>query len=271
MRLGLVHHSFGHKISAPEAMRAAHRLGAEVFAVGVADEAQRDALGELNADLGLELVSGWVDRYVENGDAQSTAAFADRLRRLFVPLGIKVVATHTSHHRWRRDPPLPEALERFAAALARLCPVAADHGVTIAVENHADLRADDLLRVLERVNHPALGIQLDTGNPYAVAEEPVEAAWKLAPYTVATHIKDMTIRPLTDGEWAKVLGCPIGEGDVDLRRIAQILAERAPDPAQLAFTLEIEPPGGSDLEMAERGVAWVRREAGGWVREVRRS
>ncbi|MDA1193520.1 MAG: hypothetical protein O3A46_17725, partial [Candidatus Poribacteria bacterium] len=73
---------------------------------------------------------------------------------------------------------------------------------------------------------------------YAVAEEPVDAARLLAPFTVATHIKDMTIRPLTDGEWVKVNGCPLGQGDVDLAQIADILLDAAPD---APFTIEVEP------------------------------
>ncbi len=258
MRFGIVHHSLGHDVPVAEAMQAAHERGALLFATGASPD-NREQLAELSARYSLELISGWADRFIERGADQPVEAFAAFCREVCEPLGIRVVGTCSTHHRWRRDPPLSEQLQRLSAALARLCPVAADHGVVLAIENHADYRAGDLLTVLERVNSPQLRVQLDTGNPYAVAEEPVDAARQLAAHAVTTHIKDMTIRPLTDGEWVKVLGCALGEGDVDLRTIARILAAEAP--ADLPFMIEVEPPPGSDVRAAfEQSVAFVRQE-----------
>jgi len=264
MRFGVVHHSLGHDVPVEEAMRAVHDCGALVFATGAQPE-NREQLAELSSRYGLELVTGWWDRFIEHGTEQPTAGFEAFCREVCEPLHIHVVGTCSTHHRWRTDPPLDQQLEQLAAAFGRLCPVAADHGVTLAIENHADYRAGDLLALLDRVNSPQLRVQLDTGNPYAVAEEPVEAARLLAPYAVSTHIKDMTIRPLTDGEWVKVLGCPLGDGNVDLRAIATILAAEAPP--DLPFTIEVEPPPGSDVRAAfERSVAFVRRELSDLVR-----
>jgi sugar phosphate isomerase/epimerase len=142
-----------------------------------------------------------------------------------------------------------------------------------AIENHADYRSGDLLQLLEMVDRASLQIQLDTGNAFAVAEEPVDAARALAPYVVSTHIKDMTIRPLTDparhGEWCKVLGSGIGEGDVDIPAIARILQENAPDPDTLPFCLEIEPPPGSDhIRLCKEGVAFVNKNLAGIVKSA---
>ena len=266
MKLGIVQHSFGVQMDVEEAMERAHRLGCRAFMPSrrlVAEE--RERYRELLASFGMEIIIGWGDRLVDNGAEQPTDAFAQALREIHSYFGVRVIPICSTHHRWRKDPPLDEQLARLAAAFRVLCPVAEDFGMTFALENHADYRAPDLLRLLEMVDRDSLRIQLDTGNPFAVAEEPVDAARALAPHVVSTHIKDMTIRPLTDparhGEWCKVLGSGIGEGDVDIRAIARILHERAPDPAALPFCLEIEPPPGSDhIRMCEEGVAFVRRE-----------
>ena len=256
MRFGIVHHSMGHGVPIEQAMRTAAECGAYVLATGVNLE-NRDRIGELAAEHRLEIATGWGDRYIENGPNQPTGRFETMCRDVWEPLGIRIVGTASTHHRWRKDPPLAEQLERLSAALRVLAPVAADYGVHIAIENHADYRARDLIEVLERVDHPALRVQLDTGNPFAVAEEPVDAARLLAPYAVSTHIKDMTIRPLTDGEWVKVLGCTLGEGDVDLVQIAHLLAEKAPE--SCPFMIEVEPPPGTDMSIAfPRSVEYVR-------------
>jgi len=256
LRFGIVHHSLGHDVPLDKAMETAYRYGSLVFATA-ANTDNKQLLADLSAQYNLELVTSWGDRFIEHGNHQPVDEFRQLCTDVYAPLGIKIVATCSSHHRWRKDPPLEEQLARLAGALRRLCRVASDYGVTLAIENHADYRAQDILDLLERVDSPWLRVQLDTGNPFAVAEEPVEAVEQLAPYAVSTHIKDMTIRPLTDGEWVKVLGCPIGDGDVDIETIAHILAAEAP--SDLPFVLEVEtPPGSAKQSDCDRSVAFVR-------------
>lgn len=263
MRFGIVHHSLGHRTPVGEAMQVARERGALLFATRVNPE-NRDLLTGLRAKYELELITHWHDKFIENAEKQPVEEFDAFCRNLCKPLHIRLIGTCSTHHRWRKDPPLPEQFDRLAAALRRLCPVAAEHGVTLAIENHADYRSGDILSILERVNHPSLRVQLDTGNPFAVAEEPMDAAQRLAPYTVTTHIKDMTIRPLTDHEWVKVLGCPLGDGDVDLPAIARLLASEAPP--DLPFMIEVEPPPGSDYRAAfERSVVFVKSQLSPFV------
>jgi len=258
MLFGLVHHSLGHGIPVEQAIPMAHAYGALVFATGVSHQ-NRDLIRDLMAQYSMRIVTSWGDHYIANGANQPTESFERLCRDVWEPLGIRVVGTASSHHRWRKDPPLEVQLSQLVGAFRRLCPIAADYNVVLAIENHADYRAGDILNILERVNHPSLRVQLDTGNPYTVAEEPLEAVRLLAPFAASTHIKDMTIRPLTDGEWVKVLGCPIGEGDIDMIQVAKLLAESAP--SDLPFNLEVEPPPGTDIaDACARSVAYVKRE-----------
>jgi sugar phosphate isomerase/epimerase len=258
MLFGLVHHSLGHGIPVEQAIRTAYEHGALVFATGV-NHQNRDLIRDLMAQYNMRIVAGWGDNYIANGENQTTENFERICREVWEPLGIRVIGTASSHHRWRKDPPLDVQLTQLVGAFRKLCPVAADYNVTIAIENHADYRSGDILSVLERVDHSSLRVQLDTGNPYAVAEEPLDAVRQLAPFAASTHIKDMTIRPLTDGQWVKVLGCPIGEGDVDMVQVAKLLTELAPK--DLPFNLEVEPPPGTDMTVAcPNSVAYVKRE-----------
>jgi len=85
----------------------------------------------------------------------------------------------------------------------------------LALENHADYRGHEVASIIRRVNSPGLRARLDTGNAYAVMEEPEAATTALAPFTVATHIKDLLIRPKHQG-LLSLVGCGVGEGDVNV-------------------------------------------------------
>jgi sugar phosphate isomerase/epimerase len=151
-------------------------------------------------------------------------------------------------------------MDQLAGAFGRLAPVAQEFGVVLALENHADYRGYEVVELIKRVNNPALRARLDTANAYAVIEEPVAAATAMAPYVVATHIKDVLVSPVSNGYLLTLVGCGLGEGDVDLATCVRLLAEQAPDPATLPLMLEIEPPRGTDLvTMTAKSTAYARK------------
>lgn len=91
--------------------------------------------------------------------------------------------------------------------LHRASAVAADSGVVLAIENHIDLYADELVELCESIDSPALGVCLDTANNLRLFEHPVEVARKLAPWTRATHVKDIAATrgdPRTFAFWPSV-------------------------------------------------------------------
>ena len=71
-----------------------------------------------------------------------------------------------------------DAFQRFADAsihaLELAAPIVARHGILLAVENHKDWRADELLAVLKRAGNDHVGVCLDTGNSIALLEDPME-------------------------------------------------------------------------------------------------
>jgi sugar phosphate isomerase/epimerase len=86
------------------------------------------------------------------------------------------------------DVKLDRSIELVAGALRALAGYAADRGVVIAIENHGMFvaNADAVLAVAEQVNHPWVGINLDTGNFRA---KPYENIARLAAKAVNCHIK----------------------------------------------------------------------------------
>jgi sugar phosphate isomerase/epimerase len=102
---------------------------------------------------------------------------------------------------------------------------AAEHGMTLALENHGRLagRSGQVKQIIAAVNNPALKANPDTGNFLLVHQTPYEAVKELAPYAAMVHFKDFQEVPQTFSAFAyvsldglKYAGTAIGEGDVAL-------------------------------------------------------
>ncbi len=72
--------------------------------------------------------------------------------------------------------------------LARSCEYAGSRGIFLAIENHGYLTetADDLLRIVEAVRSPWLGVNLDSGNFH---EAPYESFARVAPRAIVCQVK----------------------------------------------------------------------------------
>jgi len=77
-------------------------------------------------------------------------------------------------------------------ALREMCDRAAEHGVTLAVQNHHDLgvHSDVLLEVLGDVDRPNCKLGFDAWSPALRGEDLYECAKKMAPYTAITTNAD---------------------------------------------------------------------------------
>ena len=72
--------------------------------------------------------------------------------------------------------------------------VAERFGIRMAVENHINFNGEEMLSLLRSVDSPFLGINFDTGNFVRLLDDPVQAMDLLAPYTNATHVKDLKVQ-----------------------------------------------------------------------------
>jgi 3-oxoisoapionate decarboxylase len=113
-------------------------------------------------------------------------------------------------------------------------PVVEKLGVRLAVENHKDWQADDLVKIIRRADSPNIGVTVDTGNNIALLEEPHEVVEALAPYAFTVHFKDMGVTEYADGYLLAEV--PFGTGFLDLPRIVRLLRDKQPD---IHFNLEM--------------------------------
>jgi sugar phosphate isomerase/epimerase len=118
-------------------------------------------------------------------------------------------------------------LQEVLTGLREATVVAEQVDMNLAVENHQDLASEELLWLCESIGSQRFGITLDTGNPLATAEEPLDFARRVAPYVKNVHLKDYCIYLGEEGY--RLVRCPLGQGIINFPALFGILAEICPD------------------------------------------
>ena len=133
-----------------------------------------------------------------------------------------------------RELPMEQRVARYVTGIKRVLERTADSPVALGVENHGFQGNDPqwLDALFEKVNSPRFGMTLDTGNFYW-AGHPLDRVYEIlehfAPLTKHTHAKNIAYpaemrnqRREIGYEYGKYVA-PLDEGDIDHRRVAQIL------------------------------------------------
>ncbi len=124
--------------------------------------------------------------------------------------------------------------ERGARSLALAEPVLKKHDVRLAIENHKDWLAPELVELLRKMSSEWVGACVDTGNSIALLEDPYVVVEALAPFAVTTHIKDMVVQEYADGFLLSEV--PAGGGFLDLPRMIATLRKANP---RIALNIEM--------------------------------
>jgi sugar phosphate isomerase/epimerase len=175
-------------------------------------------------------------------------------------IGATVMRVVGSSFSFVHDPHEPQ-LRILSGWLKEAVRVAAGEGVSLAIENHIDYDADEILRLIMEVDSPFFGVNLDTANFLRVHDDPVEAAEKLAPHVLATHIKDVEpVKGRSVRGWNYFACVAAGEGLVEIDKIVAILV-RAGYRGLLAFEVDMPAPRWLDREdeMVERSVGFLKQ------------
>lgn len=207
---------------------------------------------------GLERVWAW-GHPDGLGSGHNPGALSDLLHHIEIAasLGASVMRVCAGGRRTRTTD-WPSQRDALVPLLSNAARFAASYGINLAVENHVDLLVDEMLELLDAVDHPALGVCLDTANNLRMLEDPMRAIELLAPHARATHIKDITAYrgdPRTFGFWPSV---PLGDGLIDIPRTLQLL--RKHDFRGL-LALEIDylhPAYGNEEQAITKSLAYLR-------------
>ena len=159
-----------------------------------------------------------------------------------------------------------EQISRVVMEFQKNIPTIEKYGLKIAIENHCDLFADEVVWLVKKLNHPQIGACCDTINSLILGEGIAECVKKMAPYCYCVHFCDNKIFADPDGTHS--LGCAIGDGDVDVVEIMKILRAEAPEELD-TIDLEIELPlSGYSLEEGRQKELEGMRKSIKFMREV---
>ena len=152
--------------------------------------------------------------------------------------GADILRTVTSGGRRYEVFHSPEEVEEFKkkaiTSLQLAEPVIRKHKVKLAVENHKDWRADELVNALKKIQSEWVGVTLDFGNSIALMEDPMAVVETLVPFAFTTHVKDMGVEEYADGFLLSEV--PLGKGFLDLPKIVALCRQHNPG---IKFNLEM--------------------------------
>lgn len=144
-------------------------------------------------------------------------------------------------------PTIEQAIRRLEAILPRL----RRQSVTLALETYEQVAVDALMRVIDHIDDPHIGVCLDPANCVAALESPESVIARTLERVVNLHIKDFHFTRAAGWVGFQLIGCPLGEGqlpfDAMMRRvdpasrgISQVIEHWLPWQTDAATTCRLE-------------------------------
>ena len=154
-----------------------------------------------------------------------------------------------------------EAMDMMKRSYEQIIEVAEANDVTVNIEPHGyfTTRPDMMERMLNFVDSPRLGLNMDTGNTFIAGQDPVAFLERFVDRVKHVHVKDVSesLAAATRGDQTgiAVSQCALGDGvNADnIRRCLEILRDAG---YEGVLSMECEGQGGA---MIERSLEWVRR------------
>jgi sugar phosphate isomerase/epimerase len=172
-------------------------------------------------------------------------------------IGADVMRVVGSSLMFRHEPHGPQ-IKALVRMFKKAVKVAKDNDVKLAVENHIDFTSDEILQLLGEVDSPYFGLNFDTGNFLRLLDDPIAGMEKLAPYVLATHVKDlMPDKNARPTDWFFFAGVPVGKGLIDNETLAKLLHKAN---FQGFLAVEIDHPHTDWTEREDEAVALSIKE-----------
>ena len=155
---------------------------------------------------------------------------------------------------------LAQKYDEFHAAI----PMIEEYGMKVAIENHTDTFADEILWLVERLDNPLIGTCVDTANPLQVMENPSYAMEKMLPRAFCCHFSDDII--VVDPLGVHDIGAAHGQGSYDCSKMVHEILEKSPmdtiifenEIAYTSLTEPIESAREREMKACEDSVRYCR-------------
>lgn len=246
-RLGIVQYSYALRLSADRAAGKTDfsdpltfldhcrelRAGGVQISIGTRDKDYLARLRQKCEAFGM-ILEGTIRLPKDRSEAERFTAEARCAREAGVKVLRSVLLGGRRYEQFSRAEDFRRARQQAEKAVKLVEPIIAKNDLLLAIENHKDYRAEELMDLLQRLDSRHVGVCVDTGNSIALLEDPVEVVRTLAPRAFTVHLKDMAVAEYEDG--FLLAEVPLGEGFLDLRKMSALLREARPE---IRFNLEM--------------------------------
>jgi sugar phosphate isomerase/epimerase len=217
------------------------------------------ALGQHIGAAGLGVIYSGIDIGGHGSDPERVRRAARCWMEQAKVLEAPILRVHSKRFRNELEPPHGDLLAELAF-LEQLLPLLSKDadaaGITVAVENHSNLKAEELAAIVEGVGEPSLRIHLDVANAVSVFEDPAATAQRLFPLSVSGHVKAFRVESIYAPEGRYRLGFQLlwtypGEGGAEIEPALELL-RRQQRAAPFPLTIEGLNHARGDRTQSER-------------------
>ena len=201
--------------------------------LGVRDEAYRSALRkwaeahQMFLEGSVDLASGKFDlERFEKEVLTAKAVGATVVRTVVIP--------GRRYEQFNSAEEFTRSSQRAAERLRTVEPIMAKHQMRLAVENHKDHRVEERLAFMKQVSSEWIGMCVNTGNSFALCEEPMEVVRAYAPFAFSVHLRDQAVQDYEDG--FLFTDTALGQGFLDVPAAVRVLREAHPE---VRFNVEV--------------------------------
>ena len=136
-----------------------------------------------------------------------------------------------------------------------------DLGIKLALENHAgDMLGYELKALVEEAGTDFVGVCIDAGNPLWVGESPFVTLDHVAPYTIASHIRDTAVWPHPKGAVAQWVA--MGEGNIGIEAWSRRYMDECPNDVFMLEIISTLPPKVLNYLEADYWTVYAEQPAG---------
>jgi inosose dehydratase len=269
---------WGFQMGAERVLREAAELGITAVEAGPAGFLPPDPseASRLLSEHGLSLVGGFVPAVLHRPEARKSELDSlERQARFFsdAGAGVLVLAASSGRKGYEDSPELGDgAWEELFATLAVVEEIGGKYGLSVVLHPHHGTAIERPEQVRRFLDGCETGLCLDTGHSMVGGGDPVELAESAAGRIRHVHLKDVdaglagrVISGALGYEEAVRRGLyrPLGEGDVDVRRVLEPLEAAGYEGwfvLEQDIMLDAEPePGAGPVEGVRGSLAFLSR------------
>jgi len=229
---------WGYQMEAERVLEEAAGLGLTALEAGPEGflPGEPEEMVDLLSDHGLELVGGFVPAVLhrpEVRDSELTSVERQAAHFAAAGAGVLVLAAATEEEGYEEAAGLEdEGWDELFTTLAMVEEIGARHGLNVVLHPHYGTEIENPEQVQRFLEGCDMGLCLDTGHSMVGGGDPIELTESAAARIRHVHLKDVD-RALADRVVSGTLPYeqavrdglyrPLGDGDVDIRRVLDVL------------------------------------------------